>query len=196
MSIPDLVTCDICEMTYVPDEPGDLIVHEERHSRFLRAINPAHHKSFAAALKRSHGKPVHVSCSSPTWAHLEVYNRALVFAKEIEAGRVAWSEDGNMPATCHAYLFGDDCGTLPIGAIAGACGFLWAKYTDGSAHWSLEWIWFCPAVRRKGVLTRQWNWLESHYGRKFEVSEPLSPAMEGFLRKQAAKQGAPRLHGG
>ena len=101
---------------------------------------------------------------------------------EVPGGITAWPRNGNiMPAECHCYLFADDTQTLPSGAVAGACGFRYIKYTDGSSGRRLEWIWLCPAARRKGILERQWARLREENG-NFDF-EPVIEAMKCFAKK-------------
>lgn len=48
--------------------------------------------------------------------------------------------------------------------------------------WSLNWVWFHPYFRGRGLLWKSWGSFRSRYG-DFQIEEPLSPAMKSFLSK-------------
>jgi zinc-finger of acetyl-transferase ESCO len=176
------ITCRLCGLTYMPDEEADQKQHRERHARVSEAMYPDPDARFAKQIVRTDGRPLFVCCRSPDWVHEATHNRSLAFANEVPCGVTAWPRDGTiMPVECHCYLFADDTQTLPFGAIAGACGFSDGKYADGSPGRLLEWIWLCPAVRRKGVLARQWAWLKEENG-NFGF-QPVTEAMQRFAIK-------------
>lgn len=176
------LTCAFCGLTYMPDEPADLAQHADRHARILAAKEPLPDTNFIRELERTGGRPVFVCCVSPDWMHEETHNRSMAFANEVPSGVTAWPLNGrSMPITCQCYLLADDTETLPAGAIAGACGFREVEYTDAPKGWRLEWIWLCPAVRRKGILHRQWDWFRERYG-AFDFWAGTE-AMKGFARK-------------
>jgi hypothetical protein len=176
------VICPLCGLTYVPDWEPDQKQHAERHAKILEATNPAPDARFAREIARQGGRPLFVCCVSPDWMHEATHNRSVAFANEVPGGITAWPRNGNiMPVECHCYLFADDTQTLPSGAVAGACGFRYIKYNDGSSGRRLEWIWLCPAVRRKGILERQWAWLREENG-NFDF-EPVTEAMKCFAKK-------------
>lgn len=58
--------------------------------------------------------------------------------------------------------------------VAGACCF----YREKS--WCLDWIWFHPYFRRRGILSKSWTLFVDRYD-SFGLTEPLSVHMEMFL---------------
>jgi zinc-finger of acetyl-transferase ESCO len=175
-------TCALCGLTYMPDNEADRVAHARRHGLILRAHNPEPEEKFLHSLLKSNGRPLFVCCASPMWMHEAVYIRSFAFAVEVPGGKIAWPEDGRtMPIECHAYLFGDDTETLPKGAIAGAGGFRSVPLENGLSRSRFEWMWLCPAVRRKGILSRQWEWLKRQNG-DFDF-DPITEAMQKFSQK-------------
>jgi hypothetical protein len=175
------ITCPVCDLTYVPDVPADLAQHSERHAKVWSALHPQSDPSFLQAASETQGRPIFVCCASEQWKNKAVHGCSLAFACEMPQGAVAWPPNGDLPLTCQAYLFADDTHTIPIGAVAGACGFREVEYRDAPPIWRLEWIWLVPGVRRRGILTRQWEWLKSHHG-EFDLVA-VSDAMKSFCRK-------------
>ena len=64
--------------------------------------------------------------------------------------------------------------------IIGCAGFGLTKRDT----WMMEWIWFHPFFRGRGILSNTWPDLLKRYGR-FTFSKPISPAMGKFIRKQS-----------
>lgn len=80
--------------------------------------------------------------------------------------------------TLQAYLLFDpvevrDVVLRPIGA----CSFLLRQ-----DRWMMNWIWLHPFARRRGHLTKAWQFFHKCYN-NFDVQHPLSSAMESFLYK-------------
>ena len=69
----------------------------------------------------------------------------------------------------------------------GVCGFRWTEWTDVPPSWSCQWVWFHPYFRGRGYLSKAWPQFQEKYG-KFHIQEPVSPAMQVFLRKRGHEQ--------
>jgi len=52
--------------------------------------------------------------------------------------------------------------------------------------YALQWVWFHPYWRRKGLLSSHWAALRQEFG-NFQCEPPLSPAMQGFLQSRGEK---------
>lgn len=63
----------------------------------------------------------------------------------------------------------------------GACCFRFREYEE-NPRWALQWVWIHPFFRRRGILSMRWPWFRMYFG-DFDVEEPLSDAMQGFLKK-------------
>jgi len=82
----------------------------------------------------------------------------------------------------HPYLFTDLrslTGNSFIRPI-GACGF---RFLKEESQWMLTWVWLHPFTRRRGYLSKAWDYFCRLYG-DFEIEYPLSDAMKAFLEKQ------------
>ncbi len=79
-----------------------------------------------------------------------------------------------------AYLFPNESNHAPR-VWAGAVCFRWRDFGDLGSRWSLQWAWFHPFMRNRGLLTAAWDRLHDDLG-NFFVEPPFSPAMLGFLR--------------
>jgi len=64
----------------------------------------------------------------------------------------------------------------------GACCFRWRDWTNRSACWTLDWVWFHPYFRHQGNLTNAWRKFKQEHG-DFLISQPPSPSMKAFLQK-------------
>jgi hypothetical protein len=76
----------------------------------------------------------------------------------------------------HPYLlYHNRAGDRPVGAL------VMVKEID-IAPWLLAWVWLHPFARREGVLSSAWAMLCTQYD-VFDVQQPISLAMQAFLRK-------------
>jgi hypothetical protein len=80
------------------------------------------------------------------------------------------------------FLWVNPCDDLAGVRALGAACFRWRRWSDGSAGLALAFCWLHPYCRRQGVLSASWPHFCERLG-DFVVERPLSPAMEGFLRK-------------
>jgi len=69
----------------------------------------------------------------------------------------------------------------PYRLFGGAC-FRWRDGQGHNSGWVLDWIWFHPFFRHRGVLAKHWKQLKIKFG-DFCVAEPLSADMKKFLSK-------------
>jgi len=64
----------------------------------------------------------------------------------------------------------------------GGASFSKKRWNDGKEGFLMDWIWFHPYYRRKGILSAAWATLVADYG-QFPVSLPCSPVMALFREK-------------
>lgn len=108
-----------------------------------------------------------------------VWHMARYFKREFGYDFVQYGDDGFEHDDNHvAYLW--ESGFDPV--AIGACCFRWRHENKDDRHWGLQWVWFHPYVRRRGMLTAIWPFFR-HVFDDFRVEYPLSTAMEVFLRK-------------
>lgn len=65
----------------------------------------------------------------------------------------------------------------------GAAGFRFLGDVGQVNNWSLQWVWFHPYYRCKGLLSGAWEAFVNRYGKDFHIELPLSYEMECFLKK-------------
>lgn len=124
-----------------------------------------------------------IKCGHPSLVRNAVYKLATYFRREFSYDFVQYStgndEDDDK---CHAYIWTiyDYKGEIVIGS----CCFRYRKYKDYQSGWALQWIWFHPFERNKGLLSQRWDYFEKEYGFDFYVEPPISPAMKGFLKER------------
>lgn len=177
------VTCAYCGMTYTKGDLESSLIHRREHARLKRLLEPRPDRRFANRLQR-HSNPELVDISAPFWMHQEVYERALRFKRDFRYDFLQWNgcQSKKATPTYQGYLFADHTGTHPPGTIVGACAFALRQ-----GHWSLDWIWVTPSMRRKGVLSHRWQAFLDRYG-DFDIEHPLSDAMEAFVRQNGTLQ--------
>jgi hypothetical protein len=73
-----------------------------------------------------------------------------------------------------------DSGDEFLVPMVGACCFRWREWQDAPDGWALQWAWFHPWHRRRGLLSRSWPAFRQEFG-AFLVEPPLSEAMAVFL---------------
>jgi len=64
----------------------------------------------------------------------------------------------------------------------GASYFHWQEWENYPHCYQLEWVWFHPYWRRKGLLNASWIFFMQKHG-NFFVANPRSKGMELFLKK-------------
>ncbi len=85
----------------------------------------------------------------------------------------------------NAYIWVDEDweGTFAVGAA----GFRYLGDIGQIKAWSLQWVWFHPYYRCKGLLSGGWQQFVNKYGKDFDVAKPLSSEMKLFLKKMNHK---------
>lgn len=166
--------CSQCGLTYVPEEEEDRKLHRNRHAMVMRMVNHAYKpkplKSFLKCIETEEW-PEHVRMRSPRWKHKQMYYRARAFKKEFGYDFTQWGDGYEDDPNAHGILFHEE------GVILGACAFRWR-----GDHWGMQWVWFAPQARRKGILTKWWPRFVKTFG-NFELEYPLSDAMAEFAKK-------------
>ena len=109
--------------------------------------------------------------------HAFVHACAVAFKREFGYDIIQWTKPRGQSREDEGFaeVFTDEKG-MPVGAVA----FRWRRYQNAPSRWGLQWIWFQPEVRRKGLLARHWTTLRERYG-DFDVETPVSDAMKAFL---------------
>lgn len=83
-------------------------------------------------------------------------------------------------ALARAFLWIDvDSPNLGLGSV---CFYPRGSLLSGETWWGLQWTWFHPYVRGKGLLGRAWPYFLKRFG-SFSTESPRSAAMEHFLAK-------------
>lgn len=82
----------------------------------------------------------------------------------------------------HAYIWVDEDWNDKF--AVGACAFSQMNDVGGSGNWCLQWVWFHPYYRDKGLLSESWPHFEKKYGKNFEIEEPFSKSMMSFLKNR------------
>jgi len=65
----------------------------------------------------------------------------------------------------------------------GACAFSQMKDVGESGEWAMQWVWFHPYYRNKGLLSEAWPFFVEKYGKDFKTEPPLSKHMISLLKK-------------
>lgn len=86
-------------------------------------------------------------------------------------------------------------GSHPPHYAFGSLGF-WARLYLGESGgpprvwWDLDWVWLHPYFRRQGLLLSVWPYLTRRFG-EFNITRPVSPAMQAFVDRHEKPQGEP-----
>lgn len=136
------------------------------------------------------GYRIKVTHKSPRPIKAAVATVAAFFQREFQYDCLQYGYKGLEDDPYHtAYLFFDEGrrfeffkGQGFVSPSIGACCFRTRRIKGSESSVGLQWIWIHPYFRRKGVLTKHWPFLVEQHG-DFFAEPPLSPAMDGFLRK-------------
>lgn len=177
------VTCTYCGCNYMTGDSEENAAHLSYHAKIRRVLDPRPSRRFLEAIEAATDAEW-VTANSPIWKHREMYGRARQFRREMQFDFVQWGTDTvkDTDPDVHGFLFSDDSGIFPAGAIVGACAF--RRREDH--HWGLQWMWLAPKVRRQGILTRRWPLFLEQFG-DFVVEAPLSDAMQAFVRQHGSE---------
>ena len=180
---PKLTTCDFCGMSYVKGLPSDDKEHRATHRRCVAVLEPQPNRQFQQDRERDPLQAPWVDANSQKWKRDLVYRRAYAFKREMKFDFTQWSIDPAHDPDAVGYLFADD-----EGRVVGAAGFR-PQQANGQP-WLLDWIWLAPAYRRSGLLSAQWEAFRQRFG-DFDLTPPLSEAMQAFLSKRGRRGLAP-----
>ncbi|WP_157641853.1 hypothetical protein [Burkholderia ubonensis] len=170
--------CPTCGATYYRGDPESSANHRREHRRRVHYMLPEPHPKVLEARQQNPDFSL-VTSASPKWMHFEMYERALAFKREFGYDFTQWgSPSGDDDPNVAGHLFTNDAG-----AIVGACSFR-SHVHNGQRYRALQWIWFAPAHRREGHLSRYWPVLRKLYG-AFHVEPPVSAAMQAFLARHS-----------
>lgn len=139
-------------------------LHDE--ARIKKIIRPL------PAPGNARGYPEWVDSTSPRWVRPRLVQIRRYLGMECGVG-MGWDNSDEGWANTRIRTLVNDEGDL-IGCIA----------FDTADDPVLEFVWIHPFYRNQGVLQRAWPEIVARFG-KFYVSEPVSPAMQRFLEKQA-----------
>lgn len=161
----EYVLCPICNQRADWMQQNVYRVHREPfHPKRIKSLAPS-------SIER-------VSWTSPLWQQRQVFLRARAFKREFNYSTIQWAEDGETDNWADAYLF-----TNEESRIVGVVVFRYRQYQDAPKGWALQWVWFAPAFRRQGYLSKYWPQLRQRY-LDFHVEPPVSDAMKAFLVKR------------
>jgi hypothetical protein len=125
-----------------------------------------------------------VTLASPKTVRKAVWQLALYFKREFHYDFCQYGHEGNeTDADAVAFLWTTNHPSrIDMQLAVGACCFRLRGRHDGTRVFALQWIWFHPYKRSQGLLKRAWPYFRSRFG-TFVVEQPLSHAMEAFLRE-------------
>jgi len=115
-----------------------------------------------------------------------VYQVALYFKREFRYDLVQYGVDGHeTDEQSRAFLWLDMDrpayrGSTRVFAVIGACCFRLREWTDAPPDWVLQWVWFHPYARRRGLLRKSWEHFRERFG-DFFPEPPLGRAMDAFI---------------
>lgn len=84
-----------------------------------------------------------------------------------------------------AYIWIDDSWSDKF--AVGACAFSLCTDVGESNQWEMQWVWFHPYYRNKGLLTSAWVGFQDKYGKDFGKEPPISKAMQAFINKMRSQ---------
>jgi hypothetical protein len=123
-----------------------------------------------------------VDKKQPISIHKAVEQLAYYFSREFNYDFIqytAYQDRYNTRSNAYIWIDADWDDTFAIGAA----NFRFLGDVGQINKWSLDWVWFHPYYRNKGLLTQSWKHFEKKYGKNFHVEPPLSRGMISFLNK-------------
>lgn len=166
--------CTYCNFLYTPGNLDSSLDHRREHHRHQHVFDPKPLLVFARHQARSDQADV-ITSKSPKWAHREMYERAIMFKREMRYDFPQWSfppTQGRPTERCTGYFLADPASPS---TIAGACAFRLR-----GDRWTMDWAWLAPKYRRSGIMQRHWPRFVAAYG-DFPLEFPLSEAMQAFV---------------
>ena len=181
-------TCDYCGYTYTKGDLDAAIEHRRQHRRHRHSMDPRPLSAVARRLAEIRDGDI-VTATSPKWMHKEVYERAVMFKREMEYDFIQWGlppKKGRPREDGIGYLLAE---VNTPSTIVGACAF-----RERSGTWTMDWAWLAPKYRRRGVMQRYWHRFVEAFG-DFPLEYPLSEAMREFVLKHGTAAQRERLLG-
>lgn len=131
--------------------------------------------------------PIRITYKSRIQYRKAVYKIACFFRQEFGYDFVQYGLEGIEDDPSHvAFLWihpeTQGLPNLRIPCIGASC-FRYRDQTDHPASYSMQWVWFHPYWRRKGLLSEPWRVFKQEFG-EFDCEGPLSEAMTKFLENQ------------
>jgi hypothetical protein len=169
-------TCDYCGLTFTRGDLEASIEHRVYHRRIQRCFDPAPLAKLRRRIELAANGDVYVvDQDAPKWMHTEMYERAVMFKREMEFDFVQWNTPPRRGRTTEegvGYLL---CTPDAPVTIAGACAF-----RERAEGWTMDWAWIAPRYRRTGLMRGHWPRFVERYG-DFLLEHPLSDAMQSFV---------------
>ena len=129
-----------------------------------------------------HGSAYYVSKDQPISIYKSVEQLAKYFKREGEFSFLQYcAHEQKDKKTTEAYIWIDEDWSDKF--AVGACAFSQMRDVGESGEWELQWIWFHPYYRNKGLLSEAWPSFVSKYGENFAIEPPISKHMISFLNK-------------
>jgi hypothetical protein len=131
--------------------------------------------------------PIRITHKSPVLYRKAVYKIACFFRREFGYDFVQYGDEGKEDDPSHvAFLWihpeTEGSSRFRIPCIGASC-FRYHERTDHPADYSMQWVWFHPYWRRRGLLSKSWPDFKLEFG-DFVCEQPISEAMSRFLEKQ------------
>jgi len=170
-------TCEYCHFTYTQGDLDSSREHRRFHVRVEHCFDPVASARLSRRIEELGASAYRVDESSPKWAHKEVYERAVMFKREMEFDFIQWESPparGRVKEQAVGYLL---CPPGASSTIAGACAF-----RDRDGVWTMDWAWLAPKFRRLGLMRDSWSRLVEAFG-DFPLETPLSDSMQAFVTK-------------
>jgi hypothetical protein len=154
------------------------------------AINPdsVNIVSPLIAPNKIESNPIRITHVSPMQYRKAVYRIACFFRREFEYDFVQYGDEGKEDDPKHvAFLWihpeAEGCSRgFRIPCIGATC-FRYRDRPDQPARYTMQWVWFHPYWRCKGLLSKSWPDFKQEFG-DFICELPISEAMTKFLEKQ------------
>jgi hypothetical protein len=129
--------------------------------------------------------PIRITHKSPKRYRKTVYKIACFFRREFEYDFVQYDEDEDDPKHVAFLWLHPISMQLPNEKFRfpciGATCFRYREWTDAPHGYVMQWIWFHPYWRQKGLLSKSWPNFTQEFG-DFICEPPYSRAMIGFLK--------------
>lgn len=139
--------------------------------------------------KKAVRNPIRVTIDSPKQYRRAVFRIASFFRREFGYDFVQYGYDGNEEDEDHVaflWVHPEAVGWARPFRVPCIGATVFRQRSAKNALppvYALQWVWFHPYWRRKGLLSSHWVALRQEFG-DFECEPPLSPAMQKFLQSR------------